>query len=738
MVSNDTGDAFLLRWRQLVTVARAEKRLGVQAELEASQEVVVAQKRFSGCGSTALRLCELAGAYQELYKLDREGEVRVPLALRTTSRYVRDALVTSCRASMVKLTREDFLDLLDTAFGGELSAGLSAKDVDSENLVSQMLQAWNFLFGPFSSASTKRRRVPRKRKTSKKGSENVSAPPTAEYPCWPFWVSSAWAPWWPLPWTSDQGLDPVSGVFYPPGFDPQPDLCAEPECPVDDSADAEQNLEAEPSDIISIPGTDLSGRYMHRPLDEASIPDTHNSWEALPPRQNKAKAPTLASIEDDKSSSVDDGFDDGVDGDYDVCADCQAEDSYGWADRRQQFYCYRCWEVYNAQWGPEKVDCGLEGPERPERYEKLDPVAIPAEQRSCEVVVHDADALSTMQLLREGSTCLVVLGSEIVLPMPSETRYQCQNFFERTNFKELFKSSEPVPRWGALYAPRIAVSRNKSLGPLSKPFEIPAMYAATPWGPSSNDDWPRFRREMKEKIQNILRICSKHCHDDIVVCMARSSFASQPVAVVTSLWRECLLTTGDTPGLVRRVVFAMPEHVALKVHLAFEQEFEDPLSKIHSEIHGEPKMIVSAGTTFCVDARLHIHKTEGLSRNGIAVGLWEASVTAAQEHQMWLHLPCGRLALSAFPSLLLTAELSRSGAKVHLSLRAEDDTHLQTWSVDSDGHIFLTEHPQLLLTAKDADWSARAEDSDDSDLQLFLTAKEESSGVKRVWEMLQR
>ena len=135
-------------------------------------------------------------------------------------------------------------------------------------------------------------------------------------------------------------------------------------------------------------------------------------------------------LDDDKCSRVDEDFDDGEedgveDGGHDVCNECQAEDAYGWADRRQKFCCYRCWKQYNMQWGPERDHCGFEVPETaqpPVRYEKLDPVARPAEHEPCEIVILEVDALSQMQLLKDGSTCLVVLGSNINLPKPAETR----------------------------------------------------------------------------------------------------------------------------------------------------------------------------------------------------------------------------------------------------------------------------------------------------------------------------
>lgn len=315
--------------------------------------------------------------------------------------------------------------------------------------------------------------------------------------------------------------------------------------------------------------------------------------------------------------------------------------------------------------------------------------------------------------------CLVVLGSEFLLPKPLDTRRQCQNFFERTNFKELFESVEPVPKLGALYAPSTMVIENASLQPLNTSFEIPALYAAAPWGPNSAEDWQRFRSEMRAKIQNILRICSKHLHDVIIVSMAASSFASQPVAQVASLWRECLHLSGDTPGLAKRVVFCLSSHGPLKVQLAFKQEFEQPPDLLNDLPRNARKMIVLANSRKCVDARLN-DEGERRQTNGIAVGLWQALGTASQENQLWLHLPCGRLVLAAFPSVCLSAQFRDTG-QVHLWERVEKNKELQIWSVADDGTIFLTGHPHMFLTANS------------DELGIASLSQEKSN---QVWEML--
>merc|ERR1712048_401676 len=226
--------------------------------------------------------------------------------------------------------------------------------------------------------------------------------------------------------------------------------------------------------------------------------------------------------------------------------------------------------------------------------------------------------------------------------------------------------------------------------------------------------------EIREKIRNVLRICHKHNHNDIIVSMAEACFQTAPVAEVAALWHECLFDLGDTPGLAKRVVFAMPSRwTSLKVRLAFQQEFQQP-RQLLSVCKADRKMLILEGSKLCLDARLHCDQSFVRS---IAVGLWPILVSAAQEHQIWLHLPCGRLVLAAFPSLCLSA-VSSSGSSVHLSERDEtNNVDLQMWQTRSDGTIALSGHPHLLLTAK----------SDNAlGLECLISSRE-----GQVWQMMQ-
>merc|ERR1712054_659198 len=95
---------------------------------------------------------------------------------------------------------------------------------------------------------------------------------------------------------------------------------------------------------------------------------------------------------------------------------------------------------------------------------------------------------------------------------------------------------------------------------------------------------------------------------------------------------------------------------------------------------------------------------------------------AAQEHQIWLHLPCGRLVLAAFPSLCLTVSSSSSG--VHLSTRHETN-NLQSWQAKSDGTISLLGRPHLVLTAKP-----------DNTLGLECLNTDDAVEFRQVWQIV--
>ena len=347
--------------------------------------------------------------------------------------------------------------------------------------------------------------------------------------------------------------------------------------------------------------------------------------------------------------------------------------------------------------------------------DKLDPVV----QGSDEVLVLESDALDLAQYAR--GSCLVVFGGPEDI---RSGRNSDGSFLVRTNFKDLAENYlNTCPCWGGIYAGQVSIQKDASMRKLPKATDVSMIYTAAPQGPNVvnsskgseegsdlsaewRKDWCRFRDDVQKNIKNVLRACHTKDHREVVVMMADACFRDAPAAEIAAQWRECLLGPGcgDTLGLVRRLVFAMPfGRTLIRAKLAFQREFVDlnPLKPLCS-----CNIIVLGGTQLCVSARDLMKATEvSLSGapNGIKVILEPISTTSALEHQLWLHLPCGRLVLAWYPELCLSA-VSTESSDVCLLAWKEDverqHSHLQIWRQNCDGTFGLFEHPKInLVTA---------------------------------------
>jgi hypothetical protein len=723
-----------------------------QFQGEAAVSGVIGQTRsmLSDCTSVGLR--KLVETYLELYKL-RVGETADGQAaaakVKEASKHLRDAVVSACLGLVPNATREEFLAVLDEASDGRIGA----KGFDGENLKSSLLKACYHVVGRVPSPSPQKPRRKRAAKGKKQRGEAHEEGSFHEHfqTAWPWYMQQAWPSWaWAPPsqmWVGMPNCGDAAGE--PAEAEPEPtQLHHDMDCKSD-------------AGTVSFSGTDLSALYQHQvpakyPVDQVSIPDTYDSYDWAPPVVHRTKAATLASIDDvgaAEESDAEEGEDHYATAFHiATCTQCETQDFDGWNDSRQRYYCVRCWKAWNKERQPSEEGTAAEGresvPAAAKRYDMLDPVkrATDADIGPCEVIVFDGDAFDAARLMKGDATCLVALGGETLLPKPSQCRRHCKNFFERTDFKDIFKDcDETVPRWGGFYAPKVSVLRDDFLDPLQNPFEISAIYAAAAWGPNITNsvngsteksaaavsewakDWQRFRGEMREKIRNLIRICHRHGHTTIIVSMASACFAGAPAADFAALWHECLFDVGlgDTPGLAKRVVFAIPSKwTSLKVNLSFRQEFQRPREVLEKAANckADRKLLILAGSKLCVDARLHIDKC---TVGNIEVGLWTILIGAAQEHQIWLHLPCGRLVLAAFPSLCLSAVPSSSSG-VHLSTRHEtNNTDLQIWQANADGTISLLGRPHLRLTAKP-----------DNALGLECLNTDEAVELGQVWQMM--
>merc|ERR1712187_686596 len=77
---------------------------------------------------------------------------------------------------------------------------------------------------------------------------------------------------------------------------------------------------------------------------------------------------------------------------------------------------------------------------------------------------------------------------------------------------------------------------------------------------------------MRKKVQNVLRMCQAHGHDQVIVSL---KFDGLPARQVAALFREALQEdSSDTCGAFSRVTFALPSNrVTARVFMAFQEEF---------------------------------------------------------------------------------------------------------------------------------------------------------------------
>lgn len=272
------------------------------------------------------------------------------------------------------------------------------------------------------------------------------------------------------------------------------------------------------------------------------------------------------------------------------CERCGKEDPLGWPDSRYNFWCVPCWQQYNESLVPSSSTATrrTRSGEGPERYEYLDPISDVEQHRTTEVLVMDQCCLDVARLLQrqQGSLCIVALGSDLFIPPPDAKKLEGAAFKElvaRSTFQEAaFQDFLPVPRWGGLYASNVQVSKDDSGGRID-PFKVAVVYATNPWGLSGQaEDAGRFRTEMRDKILNILRICHKHGHEELVVT---GTFSKVPLGEVAAIFREVLTQSSDAANVFLRVVFALPQVCSIKAFRAFQQEFRESFSLVPEGVY---------------------------------------------------------------------------------------------------------------------------------------------------------
>ena len=83
----------------------------------------------------------------------------------------------------------------------------------------------------------------------------------------------------------------------------------------------------------------------------------------------------------------------------------------------------------------------------------------------------------------------------------------------------------------------------------------------------------QFRADMKAKVLNLLRICHKEGHVDLILGAWGCGDREAPVKEVATIFHDALLQDGDVVGAFRHVTFAIfksPDGLGLA---AFEEQF---------------------------------------------------------------------------------------------------------------------------------------------------------------------
>ena len=204
------------------------------------------------------------------------------------------------------------------------------------------------------------------------------------------------------------------------------------------------------------------------------------------------------------------------------------------------------------------------------------------------------------------------------------------------------------------------------------------MYASGPWGPRDDgDDVRRFRKELLDKIRNMLRICHTHEHENLIITSRFSWLSSNEVA---RAFREASQEIGDTAHLFRRVVFAFPlDDCPMKVAASFRQEFQKPaagLARLQAQedkvgmqadsviLDRDGRIVSAACGDFCVSATLGDTFGGG---NGCKIWLSRKDDGRYRDNQIWKHGPSGRLVLVACPHLCLSAATRKDvTSRLHL------------------------------------------------------------------------
>ena len=212
------------------------------------------------------------------------------------------------------------------------------------------------------------------------------------------------------------------------------------------------------------------------------------------------------------------------------------------------------------------------------KYESMDPAKVTCPFYATTVCVENACCLqiaaecATVRIGEKGPV-LLVMGSENG-PLSTHHHGQAAQVLKASTFQQAVRASHCdvyASRWGGHYARDVQVLLDSQGNKLEEPYHIAMVYAAAPC--TSSIPYDQFRADMKAKVLNLLRICYKEGHVDLMLGAWGCGDRDAPVKEVATIFHDALLEEREVVGAFLRVTFAIfqsPDGLALA---AFEQQF---------------------------------------------------------------------------------------------------------------------------------------------------------------------
>ena len=172
---------------------------------------------------------------------------------------------------------------------------------------------------------------------------------------------------------------------------------------------------------------------------------------------------------------------------------------------------------------------------------------------------------------------MLVMGNSMGPPIEGHTGTgQCALLCRSATLQVAILSGDsrasPVPRWGGIYVPDVLIFSGTD-GRNITPFRMSMVYATAPWSPNLEEDpgLIQFQTEMREKISNVLRICHRNGHGELILGAWSCGRGNGPPQIVARIFRELLRGGADTFGVFKHVIFAVPSYSG--AFDAFSKEF---------------------------------------------------------------------------------------------------------------------------------------------------------------------